>query len=135
MPPMTCHPDDDPVYCVRVRGTTELELVWEIVQPHPQVNRRRPWLTPRMRKAIGDLCLGPRRATADAGEWRNSGLLADRPSGTTGCELNVAVILRVRFGSDFGPNSRKSCDLTDIRLSAGHQCRGSTPIRLPEVRR
>lgn len=25
---------DDPVYRVRVRGTTELELVWEIVQPH-----------------------------------------------------------------------------------------------------
>jgi len=25
---------DDPVYRVRVRGTTELDLVWEIVQPH-----------------------------------------------------------------------------------------------------
>ena len=25
---------DDPVYRVRVRGTTELELAWEIVQPH-----------------------------------------------------------------------------------------------------
>ena len=27
-------PADDPVYRVRVRGTTELDLVWEIVQPH-----------------------------------------------------------------------------------------------------
>lgn len=25
---------DDPVYRLRVRGTTELELVWEVVQPH-----------------------------------------------------------------------------------------------------
>ena len=29
---------DDPVYRVRVRGTTELELVWEIMQPHDQVD-------------------------------------------------------------------------------------------------
>lgn len=29
---------DDPVYRVRVRGTTELELVWEIVQPHDDVD-------------------------------------------------------------------------------------------------
>ena len=27
-------PADDPVYRARVRGTTELDLVWEIVQPH-----------------------------------------------------------------------------------------------------
>ncbi len=27
---------DDPVYRVRVRGTAEMELVWEIVQPHEQ---------------------------------------------------------------------------------------------------
>lgn len=29
---------DDPVYLVRVRGTTELELIWEIVQPHDATN-------------------------------------------------------------------------------------------------
>ena len=29
---------DDPVYRVRVRGTTELELVWEIVQPHDEAD-------------------------------------------------------------------------------------------------
>ena len=31
-------PPDDPVYRVRVRGTTELELVWEIVQPHEEAD-------------------------------------------------------------------------------------------------
>jgi putative ATP-dependent endonuclease of OLD family len=29
---------DDPVYRVRVRGTTELELAWEIVQPHDRMD-------------------------------------------------------------------------------------------------
>lgn len=29
---------DDPVYRVRVRGTTELELVWEIVQPNDEAD-------------------------------------------------------------------------------------------------
>lgn len=29
---------DDPVYRVRVRGTTELELIWEVVQPHENVD-------------------------------------------------------------------------------------------------
>ncbi len=29
---------DDPVYRVRVRGTTELELVWEVVQPHDEAD-------------------------------------------------------------------------------------------------
>lgn len=31
-------PPDDPVYRVRVRGSTELELVWEIVQPHEEAD-------------------------------------------------------------------------------------------------
>ncbi len=31
-------PPDDPVYRVRVRGTPELELVWEIVQPHEEAD-------------------------------------------------------------------------------------------------
>ena len=31
---------DDPVYRVRVRGTTELELVWEIVQPHDDADQK-----------------------------------------------------------------------------------------------
>lgn len=29
---------DDPVYRIRVRGTSELELVWEIVQPHGEAD-------------------------------------------------------------------------------------------------
>lgn len=42
LPPVTEDDDlpmpDDPVYRVRVRGTTELELVWEIVQPNDEAD-------------------------------------------------------------------------------------------------
>jgi putative ATP-dependent endonuclease of OLD family len=40
---------DDPVYRVRVRGTTELDLTWEIVQPDGQTNH----FSAALRRSIG----------------------------------------------------------------------------------
>jgi len=42
-------PPSNPVYCIRVRGTSDLEIVWEIIQPNGDVDP----LTAAVRRAIG----------------------------------------------------------------------------------
>lgn len=45
---------DDPVYCLQARGTPELELAWEIVQPNDETSP----LSTTLRRMIGVISLG-----------------------------------------------------------------------------
>lgn len=103
---------DDPVYRVRVRGTTELELVWEVVQPGDQTDH----FSVAMRRKIGLV-----RLSADDRNDRDLRLVY----GSALDRLLADSALRARIGGQLS-----NLDLQDALSDKGRETIGRLDKRL-----